>query len=112
MKQTVTEQEFIDAFVNMNREDNFTYGGRVALYEYLTELEEDCGIELELDVIAICCEYSEYADEDEVRKAYELEDHEDIHDYTTVIEAEQTNWDDPLGVKGLPSVSTIIIRDW
>lgn len=109
MKQTVTEQEFIDAFVNMNREDNFTYGGRVALYEYLTELEEDCGIELELDVIAICCEYTEYADEDEAREAYSLEAHEDIEDYTPVIYATQTNWKNPLG----PAIqSSIIVRDW
>ena len=109
MKQTVTEQEFVDAFVNMNREDNFTRPGRMALYDYFTELEEDCGIELELDVIAICCEYTEYADEDEVREAYSLEPHEDIEDYTPVIYATQTNWKNPLG----PAIqSSIIVRDW
>tara|TARA_R100001460_G_scaffold13125_7_gene29790 strand:+ start:878 stop:1198 length:321 start_codon:yes stop_codon:yes gene_type:complete len=106
MKQTVTEQTFVDAFVNMNREDNFTRPGRIALYEYLTELEEEWGIELELDVIAICCEYTEYADEDEVRKAYGLDEDEDIDLYTIVIEAGGYNWN------GRTEDSTIIIRDW
>ena len=104
MRQTVTEQSFVDAFVNMNREDNFSRLGRIALYDYFTELEEDCGIEVELDVIAICCEYSEYADEDEVRKVYGLDEDEDIRDYTTVIEAGGYNFETPL--------NTIIIRDW
>ena len=106
MKQTVTEYEFVNAFDDMGRGNSFTRTGRFALYEYLTELEEDCGIELELDVIAICCDFTEYADEDEVREAYELEDHEDIHDYTTVIEAGGYNWN------GRTQDSTIIIRDW
>lgn len=108
MKQTVTEYEFVNAFDKMDRGGSFTRTGRVALYEYLTELEEDCGIELDLDVIAICCDFTEYADEDEVRKAYGLDEDEDIHDYTTVIYATQTNWKNPLG----PRDSTIIIRDW
>ena len=108
MKQTVTEYEFVNAFDKMDRGNSFTRTGRVALYEYLKELEEDCGIEEELDVVAICSTYSEYADEDEVRKEYGLDEDEDIHDYTTVIYATQTNWNNPLG----PRDSTIIVRDW
>ncbi len=106
MKQTVTEYEFVNAFDKMDRGDNFTRTGRFALYEHLIQLEEDCGIEMELDVIGICCTYTEYADEDEVRKAYGLDEDEDIHDYTTVIEAGGYNWN------GRTQDSTIIIEDW
>ena len=48
MKQTVTESMFIDSFCG-GYKDNFSYEGKKALYEYLTQLEDDCGIELELD---------------------------------------------------------------
>ena len=41
MKQTVTEYEFVNAFDKMDRGNSFTRTGRVALYEYLKELEED-----------------------------------------------------------------------
>lgn len=57
MKQTVTLSQFRDAF--SSRPDNFSYEGLGVLYDYLTQLEDDCGIELELDVIGLCCDYSE-----------------------------------------------------
>ena len=57
MKQTVTRSDFIDAFRNAGREDNFSYEGLCALYDWLEELGE----EYELDVIALCCEFSEYS---------------------------------------------------
>lgn len=60
MKQTVCQSDFRDAFVRMGRKDNFSYNGLNALYEYLTDLEDDTGIENELDVIGLCCEWDEY----------------------------------------------------
>ena len=56
MKNTVTEYQFIDSFPNSYK-DNFSYEGKKALYEYLTQLENDCDMEFELDPIAFCCEY-------------------------------------------------------
>ena len=44
----------------MDRRENFSYNGLKALYEYFEQYEEDTGAEIELDVIAICCEYTEY----------------------------------------------------
>jgi hypothetical protein len=61
MKTTVNIYQFERAFVDMNRNDNFSYEGKKALFEYLEQYEEDCGTEIELDVIALCCDYSEYA---------------------------------------------------
>ena len=70
MKNTINEYDFVRAFDEMNRSENFSRAGRFALYDYLTEYEEDTGIELELDVIAICCDFTEYESLDEFRENY------------------------------------------
>ena len=59
MKQTVSFYDFERAFVDMGRADQFSYDAKRALFEYFEQLGEDIGEEIELDVIAICCEYSE-----------------------------------------------------
>jgi predicted ArsR family transcriptional regulator len=58
MKTTVSVYDFRDAFQKC-RPDNFTYEGLGVLFDYLEEYEESSGEELELDVIAICCDFSE-----------------------------------------------------
>jgi hypothetical protein len=87
MKQTINVSQFRDAFQNMNRKENFSYAGLGALFDYLEELEEGTGQEVELDVIALCCEYSEYESLEEFQKAYsnDYERIEDIEQETTVI---------------------------
>lgn len=59
MKQSVSFYMFEDAFKRADRFDNFSYEARRALFDYLEELEQDLGEEIELDVIALCCEYQE-----------------------------------------------------
>ena len=59
MKQTVNFNDFRDAFRAFDRMENFSYEGMQALFDYLEQLEEDTGEEIELDVIALCCDYSE-----------------------------------------------------
>jgi hypothetical protein len=59
MKTTVSMYDFERAFVDAGRKDQFTYEGLRLLFEYFEEYEESTGEEVELDVIAICCEYSE-----------------------------------------------------
>lgn len=59
MKITVTETMFKDAFYQAGRQDNFSYQGLGILFEYFENYEGDCGDSIELDVIAICCEYQE-----------------------------------------------------
>ncbi len=60
MIKNIDFQDFRDAFKNMGRENNFTYEGQRALFDYLERLEEETGTPLELDVIALCCDYTEY----------------------------------------------------
>ena len=62
MKINVTEYLFIDYFNNI-RPDAFTYEALKALYDYFIDYEESTGDEIELDVIAICCDYAEYTKE-------------------------------------------------
>jgi len=58
MKENVNFCDFTDRF-NAIRPDNFSYDGLKALYEWLEQYEDDTGEEIELDVIALCCDYSE-----------------------------------------------------
>lgn len=87
MKQTINKYEFSDAFVKMNRENNFSYEGRDALFNFLEEYEEATGEEMELDIIALCCDFTEYADIEEFQRDYgeEYETIEDIEQRTIVI---------------------------
>ena len=59
MKQTIQLSQFVDAFRNMGRAEQFSYDALTCLFDYLTELETDLGEEIELDVIGLCCEFSE-----------------------------------------------------
>ena len=61
---------FCDGFLRMDRKDSFSYEGKKALFDYLERLEEDTGEQIELDVIAICSEYTEYSTADEAAKNY------------------------------------------
>ena len=59
MKKTLNTEEIARA---LHRDDNanWSWNGARALAEYLEQLEEDTGEELELDVCAIRCDFSEY----------------------------------------------------
>jgi hypothetical protein len=58
MKTTVSIYDFRREFEQC-RPNNFSYEALGLLFAYFEELEEGTGEEIELDVIAICCEYSE-----------------------------------------------------
>ena len=101
MKQNVNFYEFEQAFRAHDRFDNFGYDGLKALFEYLEQYEEDCGEEIELDVIALCCDYSQYdsaveaaeemisgweREEDEADDDFEARALKELQDNTQVIE--------------------------
>jgi len=81
MKQTLNFSAFVDAFNAYKRYDQFGYDALQVLFEYLEQYEEDCGQDLELDVIALCCEYSVGSVED-IAEQYgiDLTDCEDDED--------------------------------
>jgi hypothetical protein len=59
MKTTVSRYDFERAFIDADRKENFSYEALGLLFDYFESYEEETGQEIELDVIAICCEYSE-----------------------------------------------------
>jgi len=63
-KVTITQTDFTTMFHRMGRGDNFTHSALCALFDYYENLEEDTGAEIDVDVIAICCEWSEHTRED------------------------------------------------
>ena len=78
MKQTITFGQFQDAFFNMDRQNQFSYKGKKALFEYLEEYEDGTGEQIELDIIALCCDYEEYDSLEEFQLDYGQEDYPDI----------------------------------
>ena len=62
--------QFTDAFRDHDRQEQFSYEALKALYEYYQQLEEDTGEPIELDVIAICCDWCEYDSPDEAAREY------------------------------------------
>lgn len=67
----VTLSDFRDSFRAAGRKDQFSYDGLRVIFDYLEELESDLGEPVELDVIAICCDYAEMTPE-EVIEAYSI----------------------------------------
>lgn len=92
MKTTVTKTQFKDKFKEMGREDNFSYAGLGALFDWLEQLEMDTGKEMEFDCVALCCDFSEYGCAFDAAKEYhdECDTEEEalryLHDNTLVIE--------------------------
>lgn len=64
MKITVSSYDFERAFADAGRKDQFSYEGLAVLFAYLEELEQSTGEELELDVVALCCDYYESSTEE------------------------------------------------
>jgi hypothetical protein len=93
MKQTIGLSQFQDAFQAI-RPDNFTYEGLEQLFDYFESWEADGNEEIELDVIAICCEYEELSIEEIIRQynieADDIED-DDIEDHVFNYLAEHTS---------------------
>ena len=81
MYQTITITDFINAFDRADRSANFSNAGLVAIFDFL----EDVNPDMELDVIGICCDFSEYKDLEELKQDYgydeDLEEDDEILDY-------------------------------
>ncbi len=79
MKTEVYRSEFIDYFLKSDTyKNNFSYEGLNSLYDYLIQYEEDTSETIEFDLVALCCDFVEYAS---------LEDY--LIEYTTEIDKEE-----------------------
>ena len=92
-------------FKECGRENQFSYEGFNALYDYLDDYSEQVGEDFKVDVIALCCDFTEYSGWEELYNNYsysynnesktfeeleedgELDDFKEwVQDRTTVIE--------------------------
>jgi hypothetical protein len=90
MKQTVYLEDFRRAFES-TRPKQFSYDALTALYNYFEQLEDDIGEELDLDVIALCCDYTEYKNFQELKSSYlDVKTLEELTEKTSVIPVENT----------------------
>ena len=86
--QTVNKSQFID---NLLADDyaSWTYEDAGALYDYYEQYSEDTGEDVELDRVALRCEWTRADSIDEVIEEYDdIESLEDLEDNTQVIEHE------------------------
>jgi len=58
MKMHVTKTDFIDTIQRM-RPHSFSCEGLCILFDYLEKWEQDYGVEIDFDPIAICCNFAE-----------------------------------------------------
>lgn len=90
--QTLNQYDFEQAFKAI-RPDNFSYQGLSVLFDYLEQYSEDTGEPFELDVIAICCDFSE-ASWQEIANDYRIDLEgcdDDDERYQTVLQYLQDN---------------------
>lgn len=69
MKSTISLHDFREGFKRLGRE-NFSYEGLAILFEYLEQLEEDTGEELEYDPMSLCGDFEEYGNIEEAAEDY------------------------------------------
>lgn len=87
MKKTVSFYDFVESFSDTYK-DNFSREGKLALFNYLEEYEESTDTEIELDSVALCCEYTEFDNLAEYNDVYfnrKAKSISDIEEQTQVI---------------------------
>ena len=85
--QELNKSWFIDRFNEMGRSDNFSYEALETLYDYYEEYSQQTGEDYHLDVIAICCDWSEDSYADIINNyGLDIDDCEDEEDVDTVVE--------------------------
>jgi len=72
MIQTVTEHDFVSAFLDWDNwmSKCFSYEGLKSLFEHFEDVIEDTGEQIELDVVAICGDYEEFENLDGFHARY------------------------------------------
>lgn len=110
MKTTVSVYDFRREFESI-RPNNFSYEGLTVLFDYLEELEADCDSEMELDVIALCCDFSEdhYSD---IASNYEI-DLSDCEDEEEELQAVLDHLNDEgYGYCGVTEENNVVYRNY
>ncbi len=102
MIQHVNYSMFEEGFRDAGREEQFSYPALIALYGYYTDLEKETGEDIIYDVVAICCDWSEY---DTVTEAAQIEGREagDIDEAKNFLESKT----DVIYIR-----NSVLVRNW
>lgn len=119
MIHTVNFSQFCDSFSETYK-NNFSYEGKRALFEYLEEYEDSIGQRVELDIVALCCEYSEHDSAYEAMQQYQPEDMpvegeagDDLVEIQAKNEAKALEWlEERTQVITIPDTGRIIIANF
>lgn len=57
-------------FKKCGRENHFSYEGFNAFYDYLSEYSDEVGEDFKVNVIALCCDFTEYSDWEKLYNNY------------------------------------------
>ena len=92
MIKTISKSDFQDEWNRWDdRKNTFSYDGKNALYDYLEQYEEETGEKIELDIIALCCDYTEYENLADLQAEYpQVKTIEELQDNTQYIPIEDT----------------------
>ena len=84
MRMSLSAYDFVDKMMAI-RPHNFSRSGLFELFDYLNEVDEN----LEFDPIAICCDFTEYADLQEYTENYGADCEPDDYLVCTEYEGDQ-----------------------
>ena len=68
--QAVNPSDLYHMACRMDRGDSFGYDGWLAIGDYLEQLSDDTGENIEVDIVGICCDYSMAESVDEFFNEY------------------------------------------
>lgn len=85
--QTLTKTAFIDAFKQSSRKDQFSYEALEAIFEALENQSIDTGIDVEFDMVEICCDWAEMS-WNEVASSYDVDLSQCTDDDERIVEVE------------------------
>ena len=91
MKTSVNYYDFRNAFMAI-RPDNFSADGLQVLFNYLEQCEEEDGVEMELDVVGLCCDYTEWNNYQEFQESYPDIAYDEIDEHGIFLKVDGTRF--------------------
>ena len=94
----MNQEVSLNTFQN-DMKSNFSYKGSEVLYNYLNDIEDDCGMVVNYDPVAFRCEYNEYESFKEFKeeyssfcKSHNIKKIDDISDHTQLIKIDNDSF--------------------
>ena len=87
--ETISSSDLYNMACRMDRGHNFGYDGWLAIGDYLEQLSEDTGENIEVDIVGICCDYSMSEDVNDWWKEYGVYSEIDSDEWEEMDDAEK-----------------------